>query len=255
MKLCYPIRVVGCVESVRWRRLSSFFIVAWMMMIFMIHSNRNTNGIVPIVRFVTSTPSNILVHPSPWESVHVMRRRLNITYQYRTHSINPESCRFLTEQECRIRDEKHQSAIEKQYQNRLLRRQQAPYRSQQKQQQQPYHVNTPHREKGMESYHRYDPTRTVSSSFDRTNHRHRQLIPNVGDDIKILVLLVRFRGHETRNLPTVEYFRELFNGNEVTTTNPIGSIRQYLRYASLGVYNGTLVVFLLLLLLLFCLQG
>jgi hypothetical protein len=41
-------------------------------------------------------------------------------------------------------------------------------------------------------------------------------------------------------LPTRNYFNELFNDPQSgTATNPVGSIREYLRYASLGKYNGT----------------
>lgn len=60
-----------------------------------------------------------------------------------------------------------------------------------------------------------------------------------GDNIKVLVLLVRFTDHADRELPEKSYFDELFNGASGTDINPIGNIRDYFFDLSLGTYNGT----------------
>lgn len=65
----------------------------------------------------------------------------------------------------------------------------------------------------------------------------RHLSPSVGQDFRILVVLVRFSNHVSRELPTREYIEELFNGNGTSDINPIGSVKEYLRYASLGKYR------------------
>jgi hypothetical protein len=64
-----------------------------------------------MLSIVLSRPN--LVHslspPNPsfeqWESVHDMRRRLNITYNYDPLHISHEYCRYLSEEECQIQDE------------------------------------------------------------------------------------------------------------------------------------------------------
>lgn len=45
-------------------------------------------------------------HPNytEWETVHQMRRRLNVTYSYKPQYIPNEYCRYLTEEECQIED-------------------------------------------------------------------------------------------------------------------------------------------------------
>ena len=40
-----------------------------------------------------------------WESVHDMRRRLDQPYNYTTHTIAPEMCRYLSEEDCEDADE------------------------------------------------------------------------------------------------------------------------------------------------------
>jgi hypothetical protein len=69
-------------------------------------------------------------------------------------------------------------------------------------------------------------------------HTGRRLNPNSGANMKVLVLLVIFKDEvNVPILPTVEYFEELFNGRGRSDINPAGSLREYLRYASLGKYN------------------
>ena len=40
-----------------------------------------------------------------WESVHDMRERLNITYDYTPSLLHPEICRYMTQEECQDGDE------------------------------------------------------------------------------------------------------------------------------------------------------
>jgi M6 family metalloprotease-like protein len=133
-----------------------------------------------MVNFVHSLPAP---HPdfTDWESVHAMRRRLNITYSYVPLHFSPEHCRYLSEDDCRTQDE----AIG-------------------------------HSKRGLHGRH---------------------LSPSVGDNFRILVILVRFSDHGSRALPPREYIEELFNGEGVSDVNPVGSIKEYLRYASLGKYR------------------
>ena len=65
----------------------------------------------------------------------------------------------------------------------------------------------------------------------------RHLSPSVGQDFRVLVVLVRFSNHVGRTLPTREYIDELLNGNGTSDINPIGSLKEYFRYASLGKYR------------------
>jgi hypothetical protein len=116
-----------------------------------------------------------------WESVHKMRRGLNIPYTYDPIHITPEHCRFLTEKECRDEDE-----------------------------------GIGHAKLGLHGRH---------------------LSPSVGQDFRILVILVRFSNHVGRDLPTRDRIDELFNGNGTSDINPVGSVKEYLRYASLGNYR------------------
>jgi bacillopeptidase F (M6 metalloprotease family) len=68
---------------------------------------------------------------------------------------------------------------------------------------------------------------------------HRRLdAPNTGD-VKVLVLLCRFRDHVGAKLPSREHFEELFNGNGPSDLNPVGSIKEWLYYNSVGKYRVT----------------
>ena len=57
---------------------------------------------------------NAWVPPKPgsgieWESVHDMRQRLNITFDYTPTLLHPEICRYMTEHECQKGDENLQA--------------------------------------------------------------------------------------------------------------------------------------------------
>lgn len=66
----------------------------------------------------------------------------------------------------------------------------------------------------------------------------RGLLPNSGANLKVLVLLVIYKDEQNIDvLPNREYFETLFNGRGKSGVNPAGSVREYMRYASLGQYN------------------
>lgn len=57
-------------------------------------------------------------------------------------------------------------------------------------------------------------------------------------ELKVLVLLCRFKDHHDHDLPSREYFDELFNGSR-GSVNEVGSIREWLLFASMGQYKVT----------------
>ena len=65
----------------------------------------------------------------------------------------------------------------------------------------------------------------------------RRVAINTGN-IKVLVLLCRFKDHVDHDLPSREYFDELFNGKR-GSVNEVGSIREWLLFASMGNYKVT----------------
>jgi hypothetical protein len=118
-----------------------------------------------------------------WESVHEMRRRLNVTFAYEPRFVDPEQCRHLTEDQCREQDEGLGNAI---------------------------------------------ANRRLSA-------------PNTGE-VKVLVLLCRFRDHVGVDLPSKAYFDEMFNGDGPSDLNQVGSIKEWLYYNSVGKYRVTFEV-------------
>jgi hypothetical protein len=124
-------------------------------------------------------------HPdyTSWESVHAMRRRLNVTFGYEPVHVSHEHCRYLSEDQCRKDDE-----------------------------------GLGHAKAGG-------------------GVNGRRLGPSIGDNVRVLVLLVRFSDHATRTLPQRDYFETLFNSDGVSDMNTVGSIKEYLRYSSMGKYR------------------
>ena len=124
-------------------------------------------------------------HPNftEWESVHQLRRRLNITWNYEPVHLSHEHCRHLSEEECRLEDE------------------------------------------GL---------------GDAKLHRNgRHLSPSTGV-MRVLVLLIKFPEYDESvmgPLPTVEYFEKLLNGNGQSDVVPVGSLKEYFRFGSLGKYR------------------
>lgn len=54
-------------------------------------------------------------------------------------------------------------------------------------------------------------------------------------NVKILVLLCRFKDHETKVLPDRSHYDQLFNGGEM---NPVGGLSEWLYANSAGQYQG-----------------
>jgi hypothetical protein len=69
--------------------------------------------------------------------------------------------------------------------------------------------------------------------------KEQRRLTATGSNLKVLVLLCRFKDHGNRQLPTRDYFDELFNGEGASDVNPVGSIREWMYSNSLGRYNGT----------------
>lgn len=67
----------------------------------------------------------------------------------------------------------------------------------------------------------------------RKHQEYRRLNPQEGE-YNILVLPIVFPEDRERNLTTVEHISEILNGEGPSPTNPIGSVRQWLYYASMG---------------------
>ena len=109
-----------------------------------------------------------------FEPVSDMRRRLGIKFNYTTQYLHPEECRYLSEEDCRDKDQ-------------------------------------------------------------RMGRRH--LNPAFGDRIRVLVLLIKFKDHANKEVPPREYYEEMFNGDGVSDINPVGSIKEWFRYNSLGQYR------------------
>jgi hypothetical protein len=151
-----------------------FVIVLWILLA--------SNGIPGILGFYPTPHPNY----TEWESVHQMRRRLNITYNYQPKHVPIEYCRFLSETKCRLEDEHFQNT---------------------------------------------------------KSQRHRKMATSIGNNIRVLVLLVRYSDHESRMVASKDYYNELFNGKGGTEINPVGSIREYLYINSVASYNGTCYLF------------
>jgi hypothetical protein len=78
----------------------------------------------------------------------------------------------------------------------------------------------------------------VARAKEETNRGGRRRLVRMGDNIKVLVLLVRFKDHAKRELPAKSYYDDLFNGKSGTETNPVGNIADYFFDLSLGKYKG-----------------
>ncbi|GAX27244.1 hypothetical protein FisN_13Lh199 [Fistulifera solaris] len=61
----------------------------------------------------------------------------------------------------------------------------------------------------------------------------RRLNPSIGDNIRVIVLLIKFSDHTTRDLPSREYFEEFFNGEG----SELGSVKEWMRFNSVGRYR------------------
>ena len=95
----------------------------------------------------------------------------------------------------------------------------------------PTHLSTDHCRHLSEEQCRADDQAVAAAKEQRR-------LTSTGKNIKVLVLLCRFRDHGSRVLPERSYFEELFNGKAKSEVNPVGSIRKWLFSNSYGRYNG-----------------
>jgi hypothetical protein len=78
------------------------------------HSLAVRSAIAWLCCFSVKIEAWIPPHPNsaiPWESVHDMRRRLDLDFNYTSRFGHPELCRFLTEEECEESDDRMQEHI------------------------------------------------------------------------------------------------------------------------------------------------
>ena len=57
--------------------------------------------------------------------------------------------------------------------------------------------------------------------------------------VKVLVLLLRFKDHASKELPDRDYYDQLFNGGAV---NPVGGLKEWLFTNSAGKYDGRRII-------------
>jgi hypothetical protein len=168
--------------------------------------------VVLVVATVVEIPP---VHAvAPWSdageqsSVRSYKRRINQTHSYRPRHLPLHQCHYLDDDECRRQDE-YQAGI-------VAERQRLSS---------------------------IDDATVLNHETRRQWQRRRRLLeaPRRGN-IKVLVLLIRFADHQNRILPSRTYFDALFNGdapNSPIKVNAVGSIKEWLRYNSMGRYKGT----------------
>lgn len=84
--------------------------------------------------------------------------------------------------------------------------------------------------------------RTKEECLHETYREKRRLNPSVGEGIKVLVLPIMFADHVDREVPTMEYLEEFFNGEGSSEVNEVGSVREWLRRNSNGKYSIQFVV-------------
>lgn len=151
---------------------------------------------------------------SSWETVHQMRRRLGIQYNYTPSLLHPELCRYLNEDECQHVDEALQEHGRKM--RKLLK----------KQKDQP------------------QPHQTKNNDNNTTNQQQqeevgRQLInPSIGV-VKVLVLLINFPDHDgTRTLLDPTIYDHMWNAKgKSEDIIPSGSIARWFQLNSYGLYE------------------
>lgn len=143
----------------------------------------------------------------PWETVGAMRRRLDVSFNYTPDLLNPEMCRYLSEDECRDSNDALRAHAKKM---RLL-----PKFARQK------HSNS---------------INANSTNGDETQ-QNRQLNPSTGV-VKILVLLIQFPDHSAdRTLIDPSVYNEMWNSQAKTDLIPSGSISRWFQLNSYGLYE------------------
>ena len=136
-------------------------------------------------------PDGKSVDPS-WETVHTMRARLGLVYNYTPSLLHPEVCRYVSEAECQHADESLQQHAQTHTKHIQQRRELREQQQQQQQKQQQQHEESTRRDLQL-------------------NHN-----PNLGK-IKVLILMIRFPDHakDGRKLISKSTIEEIWKG-EVT---------------------------------------
>lgn len=99
----------------------------------------------------------------------------------------------------------------------------------------PLHLQNEHCRYLTEAECQHDDEAYWQSKFRPQSSKERRLNPSIGT-FRALVILVRFTDHASRQLPSPAYFDELFNGAK-GSVNEVGSVREYMRFNSMGKYN------------------
>ena len=179
--------------------------VSWLWLVLQIQLQlqlvSRVNGFVPPPR----------AHQDDFEPVGAMRQRLGIVYNYTPDLLNPEMCRYLSEEECRTANNALKDHARKMKRLPEIARQQRLLNEQQQQQKQ---------QKGA-----------TSSSQDE-----RQLNPSTGI-VKVLVFLLQFPDHTNRTLIDPSVYDEMWNSKGKSDLIPSGSISRWFQLNSYGLYE------------------
>jgi hypothetical protein len=167
-------------------------------------------GVWVVLTALVEIPTVHAVAPfsETWVSARKYKQRLNQT-QYQPRHLPLYQCHYLDEDECRQQDE-YQAGIVAERQRLSLS---------------------------------MNNVTVLDHATQRQLQRRRRLLeaPRRGN-FKVLVLLIRFADHKNRAVPNRAHFDALFNGdapNAATKVNTVGSIKEWLRYNSMGRYKGT----------------
>jgi hypothetical protein len=145
-----------------------------------------------------------------WESVRSYKQRLNQTQYRQPRHLPLHQCKYLDPDECRRQDEYQEGIVAERQRLSVIDNNDATVLD--------------------------DATRRI------LQRRRRVLEAPRRGNIKVLVLLIRFADHKNRALPSRTYFDALFNGdapNSAVKVNAVGSIKEWMRYNSMGRYKGT----------------
>jgi M6 family metalloprotease-like protein len=141
-----------------------------------------------------------------WEALDAWRHTANFTHTMIPKHVSRWTCMMATEKDCRDEDE----ALGRQ---KLL----------------------------DERKHRSNLQKSFVVENNASILTERELNPSKGS-FQVLVLLVRFKGDENKQLPSKDQINTLLNGQGTSAINPVGSVREYLRFASLNQYVVNFVV-------------
>jgi M6 family metalloprotease-like protein len=153
-----------------------------------------------------------------WEPVQTMRLRLGLEFNFTPSLINPEMCRYLSEEECQTAD---QALIEHAQKMRNL-----PQEARQRQ-----------RERQLqELQEQHGQEQQSTSQQQQQQQEQRELNPTLGV-IKVLVILLQFTDHLDRPLIDPLVYDEMWNSQDVSDLIPSGSVARWFQQNSYGLYE------------------